>query len=314
MHQSPDRSATRSQGSVRVAGLDRREFLFRSGGGFGAVALAHLLGESDLAAEGQSPGADLNGGLHHRAKARRVIQLFMNGGVSQMDTFDYKPELTRRHGEKIDFGLKAAVTSEAGAVMKSPFEFKQHGQCGRWVSSVFPEIAGHVDDLAVLMAMTAPTNVHGPASYLQSTGFQMPGYPSFGAWVSYGLGRIADDLPAFVVLPDSRGLPYNSTGDFGAGFLPAAHAGTVIRPTSANPVPFLNPPTGARGISAESERDGLAMLAEMNRRHAAEHPGDSRLDARITAFELAAKMQTRRPKRSIFARDRSHGAALWPRQ
>src|SRR5438309_3744070 len=174
--------------------LTRREALTN---GFGGLALAHLLA-GDLLAERPRPRPDFDGGLHHPAKVRRVVQLFMNGGVSQMDTFDYKPELAKRHGQKVDFGLKAAATSVPGAVMKSPFEFKQHGQCGRWVSSVFPRVAACVDDLAFLMAMASKTNVHGPASYMQNTGFLLPGFPCVGAWVSYGLGRLTDNLPTFV--------------------------------------------------------------------------------------------------------------------
>src|SRR5438445_12519625 len=133
----------------------RREFLWRSGGGLGGVALAWLLGRDGALAGTSKPRPDLNGGLHHRAKVRRIIQLFMNGGVSQMDTFDYKPELIKKHGQKVDFGITAAVTSPMGAVMKSPFEFKQRGQCGRWVSSVFPHMAQCVDDLTFLMAMAS---------------------------------------------------------------------------------------------------------------------------------------------------------------
>src|SRR5688500_15197222 len=166
--------------------FSRREFLWRSGGGFGALALSQML--SVVGAEGSAG----RGGPHHPAKARRVIQLFMNGGVSQMDTFDYKPELIKRHGEKIDLGIKNAVTSELGPAMKCTFPWKQHGQCGRWVSSVFPHLAECVDDMAFLMAMTSKTNVHGPASYLQNTGFVNPGFPCMGAWVSYGLGRLTD--------------------------------------------------------------------------------------------------------------------------
>src|SRR2546423_14064082 len=151
----------------------RRDFLWHPGGGLGGLALAWLLGEEGLLAA--VPRPELNGGLHHPAKVRRIIQLFMNGGVSQMDTFDYKPELIKKHGQKVDFGIKAAATSVPGAVMKSPFTWKQYGKCGRWVSSVFPHLAGCVDDLAFLMAMASKTNVHGPASYMQNTGFILPG-------------------------------------------------------------------------------------------------------------------------------------------
>jgi uncharacterized protein (DUF1501 family) len=247
-------------------------------------------------ADTATPRPELNGGLHHRAKVRRIIQLFMNGGVSQMDTFDYKPELIKRHGEKIDFGIKAAVTSTPGAVMKSPFTWKQYGKCGRWVSSVFPHMAECVDDLAFLMAMASKTNVHGPASYMQNTGFVSPGFPCMGAWISYALGRLSDNLPAFVVLPDSRGLPYNNAGNFSSGFLPMAHQGVLIKPGAPVPIANLQPPKSAKHITRQSEADGLALLKELNQEHRAHHPGDSRLEARIASYELAAKMQLSAPE------------------
>src|SRR6266446_8520704 len=157
--------------------VDRREFLWRFGGGVGGLALALLLGKQGLLAGAPppKPRADLNGGIHHRAKVKRIVQLFMNGGASQMDTFDYKPELTKRHGQKFDPGEHVeAATSTPGNLMKSPFEFQQHGQCGRWVSSALPRLAECVDDIAFLMAMASKTNVHGPASYMMNTGFPTP--------------------------------------------------------------------------------------------------------------------------------------------
>lgn len=274
--------------------LDRRRFLANTGCGLGTMALAHLLGREAYGLD--TPRPDLNGGLHHPAKVKRIVQLFMNGGASQMDTFDYKPELEKRHGQSVDFGIKVAVTSPIGTVMKSPFEFKQHGQSGRWVSSVFPNIAEHVDDLAFLMAMASKTNVHGPASYMQNTGFVSPGFPCMGAWVSYALGNLTDDLPAFVVLPDHRGLPYNNAGNFSAAFLPAAHQGVVIRPNDPVPIANLKPPSVAAHITSDSESAGLALLQRMNRQHLADHPGDSRLEARIASYELAARMQLRAPE------------------
>ncbi|MBL8849983.1 MAG: DUF1501 domain-containing protein [Planctomycetaceae bacterium] len=286
----------------------RRSMLTRTGGGFGALALAHLFARDGLLAD--APRPELNGGLHHPAKVRRVIQLFMNGGASQMDTFDYKPELERRHGEQVDFGIKAAATSTPGAVMKSPFEWQQHGQSGRWVTSVFPRIAEQVDSLAFLMAMTSQTNVHGPASYLQNTGFLAPGFPCMGAWLSYGLGRMTDELPTFVVIPDPRGLPYNNAGNFSAGFLPAAHNATIIRPAAPAPVAYLDPPTVA-GITPESESAGLSLLAELNREHLAGHPGDSRLSARMEAFELAARLQTSAPAALDLSRETAETQALY---
>jgi hypothetical protein len=276
--------------------FNRRQFLWHSGGGLGGVALAWMLGEHGALAGVTRPRPELNGGLHHRAKVRRVIQLFMNGGVSQMDTFDHKPELEKRHGQKVDFGIKAAATSVPGAVMKSPFKWKQHGKCGRWVSEVFPNVARHVDELAFLMAMASKTNVHGPASYMQNTGFVLPGFPSMGAWLSYGLGSLTDELPAFVVLPDGRGLPYNNAGNFSSGFLPMAHQGVVIKPGSSTPIANLKPPPSAKQITPKSEADGLALLKELNEEHRARHPGDSRLETRIASYELAAKMQLSAPK------------------
>jgi hypothetical protein len=284
--------------------LDRRQLLWQLGGGLGAIALADLLGRQGLLAGTQPPAADLNGGLHHRAKARRVIQLFMNGGVSQIDTFDFKPELARRHGQRFDPGQPfEAVTSVPGNLMQSAFPFRRHGQCGRWVSSVFPHLARHVDDLAFLMSVTSRTNVHGPASYLMNTGFTLPGFPCLGAWLSYGLGSLTDNLPTFVVIPDSRGLPYNNLGNFSPGFLPSRHSGTVLRATAPNPINALFPPASARHITPDSEADSRALLREMNREHLERLPGDSRLEARIASYELAASLQSHAPEALDLARE-----------
>jgi hypothetical protein len=158
------------------------------------------------------------------------------------------------------------------------------------------------------MAMASKTNVHGPASYMQNTGFLLPGFPSMGAWISYGLGRLTDNLPTFVVLPDPRGLPYNQTGNFSSGFLPQAHAGTVIRPTAPTPIADLFPPKTAKEVTRDSEADGLKLLDALNRDHLAANPGDSRLEARIASYELAAKMQLSAPEALDLSResDRVH--------
>lgn len=260
--------------------------------------MAHLLGQHGLLATEAKDSADLNGGVHHRARVKRVIQLFMNGGASPMDTFDYKPRLAVLHGKKFDPGTGERVeasTSEPGTVLKSPFEFKQHGQSGRWVSSVFPHLATCVDDIAFLMAMASKTNVHGPASYMMNSGFLLPGFPSMGAWISYGLGSLKNDVPTFVVMPDPKGLPYNNKGNFSSGFLPAAHAATVINTAGREPIPALVPPATAPFINAHSERDGRILLQRMNERFVAENPGDSRLEARTASYELAARMQLTAP-------------------
>src|SRR5678816_2945009 len=183
-----------------TAPFNRREFLWRFGGGLGGIAVAQLLGaEGLLAGVPLRPRPELNGGLHHRAKVRRIVQLFMNGGASQVDLFDHKPELIKRSGEKFDPGEKVeASQSTPGNLMKSPFEWKQQGQSGRWVTNALPHLSGCVDDMAFLMAMTAKTNVHGPGVYLQTTGFLTPGFPCMGAWISYGLGTLNSNLPTFV--------------------------------------------------------------------------------------------------------------------
>jgi hypothetical protein len=160
-----------------------------------------------------------------------------------------------------------------------------------------------VDDIAFLMSVRSKTNVHGPASYLMNTGFTLPGFPCVGAWLSYGLGRLTDDLPTFVVLPDPRGLPYNAQGNFSSGFLPVVHQGTIIRPTGPTPIADLKPPDSAKFITPASEADGRSLLREMNREHAERHPGDSRLEARISAYELAARMQLAAPEALDLARE-----------
>ena len=277
--------------------VSRRDFLWRFGGGLGGIAMAHLLGQHGLLADSAgNPRPEFNGGLHHPAKVKRVIQLFMNGGASQCDLFDYKPDLIKRSGEKFDPGSKVeAATSTPGNLMKSPYDWKQHGQSGRWVSSAIPHMATCVDDLTFLMAMTSKTNVHGPGVYLQNSGFLLPGFPCMGAWISYALGSLNENLPAFVVLPDSRGLPYNSKGSFSSGFLPVSNQGTIIKATAPSPISDLFAPTNAAFITKQSEVDGLKLLGKMNRNFLQEHQGDSRLESRIASYELAARMQLSAP-------------------
>jgi hypothetical protein len=278
--------------------LDRRGFM-HAASGLGVAAVAELLARGESPGPQAGAGVDLAGGLHHRAKARRVIQLFMNGGASQMDLFDHKPLLFRDHGKVFDPGSAQrveAATSTPGRILAPPFPLRQHGESGRWVSDLLPGIARHVDQMAFLMAMTSRTNVHGPASYLMNTGFLLPGFPAAGAWVSYALGSLADDLPTFVVLPDARGLPYNQKGNFGAGFLSPAHQGTIIQPQGGSPIADLRPPASAKFLTAEAEREGQAVLARLNARHLAARGSDPQLEARIRGYELAARMQLSAPE------------------
>jgi len=278
--------------------IDRRELLLQAGGGLGSVALAYLLGTESAAGaaqQGSTPKGAV-GVLHHPAKAKRVVQLFMSGAASQVDTFDYKPELIKRAGQKFDPGGKIELFQSApGSVMPCPWEWKQHGKSGRWISGLLPNLAGCVDEMAFLYAMMSKSNVHGPATFMQNTGFILPGFPSAGAWVSYGLGSLNENLPAFVVLPDRRGVPPNGPANWGSGFLPASTQGTAVRVGAQPPIHDLFPPA-TPGITPQSESEGLTLLNRLNSAHHAARPDDSRLAARIQSYELAARMQLSAPE------------------
>ncbi len=274
----------------------RRDFLSGISSGFAGIALSQMLAR-DAAADTLLPSPELNGGIHHRAKVKRVIQLFMNGGASPMDTWDYKPMLAKLHGQKLGSKTKIeGATGMQGALMKSPFEFAQHGQCGRWASSVFPEQAKLVDEMTFLMAMQGRSNVHGQSAYLMNNGFLLPGFPCMGAWISYALGNLTDNLPTFIVLPDARGLPYNGRGCFSAGFLPAVHQGTVIKADAPQAIPDLFASDKFAFATRQADADGLTLLNQMNQAYTAQQPGDSRLNARIAGYKLAAKMQLSAPE------------------
>jgi hypothetical protein len=283
---------------MAMRGIDRRSFLWQSGGGLGGVALSYLLGADGLLA-GSPAGkgrAGYAGGLHHKAEATRVVQMFMSGAASQVDTFDYKPELIKRDGQKFDPGGKVELfQSFPGANMKSPWTWKPHGRCGKYVSSLLPHLAGCVDDMAFIHSMVAKSNVHGPATFMQNSGFVLPGFPSMGAWVSYGLGSLNDNLPAFVVLPDSRGFAPNGPANWSAAFLPAAHQGTMLKPGARNPIYDLYPPENA-ALTPAGEAEGLALLRRLNQEHQQSRPGDSRLEARIASYEMAARLQLSAPE------------------
>lgn len=274
--------------------MKRRTFLWTHGGGLGGLALTHLMARQ---AQGAGKGRpEWNGGLHHKATAKRVIQLFMSGAASQCDTFDYKPLLIRKGGQAWDPGEKVELfQSNPGVVMPSPWAWKQHGQCGKWVSELLPHTAGCVDDIAFVASLMSKSNVHGPATFMQNTGFILPGFPSAGAWVSYALGSEAENLPDFVVLPDPRGMPPNGAANWSAGFLPASHQATQIRVGTPTPIHDLRPPKDGGFITEESEREGLALLDKVNRMHEAERPGDARLEARIASYEMAARLQLSAP-------------------
>lgn len=267
--------------------LTRRDLLLRSGGGLGAVALASLFAFEAQAATGRA---------HFRPRAKRVVQLFMSGAASQCDTFDYKPALIRRNGERFDPGGKIELfQSKPENVMRSPWDWKRRGESGIWVSELLPYLASCVDEMAFVYSMVSKSNVHGPATFMQNTGFVLPGFPSAGSWISYALGRETDDLPVFVVLPDPRGYAPNGPANWSSAFLPASHQGTMIRVGTENPIYDLAPPKEA-GITPEADREGQEILRKLNRQHERERPDDSRLEARIASYEMAARMQLAAPE------------------
>jgi hypothetical protein len=266
----------------------RRDFLWRLGGGLGGVALASLLSRDGLLA---APGP------HHAPKAKRVVHLFMAGGASHLDLFDYKPELVRRHGKPADFGERVEAFQDGlGPWLRPVWDFKPYGECGKQLSEVVAPLGDVVDDIAFVHNMVGKTGVHSQGTLLQTTGFDRPGFPGMGCWVSYGLGSLNENLPTFVVLPDHRGLPSNGTKNWDAAFLPAQHQGTVVYPGSDAPVADLFPHERADFVTGDADREAGAVLARLNRAHAEARPGDDRLDARIRSYELAARMQLAAPE------------------
>ncbi|MBL7646572.1 MAG: DUF1501 domain-containing protein [Candidatus Hydrogenedentes bacterium] len=274
----------------------RREFLWKLGGGLGGVALASLLNDGGYlsAAPADPLGARPP---HYAPKAKAVIQIFCPGGLSQVDTWDYKPELERRTGQPFDpTGKLEFFASKPGNCQGSYWKFRQHGECGKWMSDLFPRLAGCVDDMAFIHSMISKTALHGPACFMMNTGYTLPGFPSMGAWVTYGLGSESRNLPSFVVLPDVRGLPPGGPINWGAGFLPAVHQATTLSSDPSRPViADLFPPEGY-AATPEGERQSLETLALLNQRHAEARAEYSELEARITAYELAARLQLSAPE------------------
>lgn len=229
--------------------------------------------------------------MHHKPRAKRVVQLFMAGAASQVDTFDYKPLLEKKDGQPWDPGEQVELfQSRPGATFASPWGFKPYGQSEKMMSDIVAPLGEVVDDLAFIHNMVGKTGVHSQATLLQTTGFNFPGFPSAGSWVSYALGSENDDLPTFVVLPDHRGFASNGAKNWGTAFLPALHQGTIIRPGKEIPIADLRPPE-SNFITPHSDKAGLKLLNQLNASHAAEREGDNRLTARVRAYELAGAMQ-----------------------
>ena len=283
--------------STGLQWLDRRHFLGHLGSGLGGIALLHLLAEESRAAAVKPirpeyrPEAPLAAREpHFKAKAKRVLHIFCSGACSQLDTFDYKPELIKRHGQPMPGEKLVTFQGANGNLTKSPYTFRQRGKCGKWTSDLLPNIGAMVDALCFIHSMTAKSNTHGPAEQQMNTGFTLEGFPSVGAWVSYALGTANKDLPAFVAIPDPRGVPQIGPANWSSGFLPAVFQGTSF---SANrPIANLKP-----ALAPSAERDAKDFLHLLNQEHLNRNPGDAELTARIASYELAARMQLERSGR-----------------
>lgn len=273
---------------MRSALLDRRGFLGHAATGLGGIAFASLLADQGLlAAEPENPLAPRK--PHFAPKAKRVLTIFCSGAVSHVDTFDYKPELVKRDGQPLP-GKEKLVTfqGENGNLVQPVWKFKPRGKSGKMVSELFPKLAELADEMCFIHSMTAKSNTHGPAENQMSTGFTLDGFPSAGAWVSYALGSECRDLPAFVAIPDPRGVPQVGPNNWGSAFLPAVFQGTAF--TADKPIPHLHRPTSVTKPTDDATRDFLKLL---NDEHLKTRPGDTDLAARIAGHELAAKMQLR---------------------
>ncbi|MEA3209683.1 MAG: hypothetical protein QOE70_2740 [Chthoniobacter sp.] len=272
----------------------RRQFLRRAGCGFGAVALAALMGERVLGAPtGFNPAQALI--PNHAGRAKNVIFCFMEGGPSHLDTFDRKPLLNELAGQKLPASFKEPVLAmgESGApLLESKRTWKQYGQSGLWISDWFENVAQHADDLAVINSCVSDGINHAGGVCQMNTGSIFGGRPSLGAWVNYGLGTENQNLPGFVVIKDSEGTVVNGVRNWGSGFMPAVYQGVEFS-SDGVPIKYLDNP---KGMTNERQRDKLDLLATLNRDYGASRADNTELDARIRSYELAYKMQSEAPQ------------------
>jgi hypothetical protein len=299
--------------------LTRRQFFGRTASGIGAAALATLLGESQVSAEALAAAEAPPGSAACRfpARAKRVIYLFMHGGPSQMDTFDYKPGLAKRHGEELPASVRGTqrittMTSKQTTlpVANSPFKFARYGKSGTWVSELLPRIGSMVDDLCIVRTVNTDAINHDPAVTFLNTGHQLPGRPSFGSWLSYGLGSDNQDLPTFVVLT-SRGSAASPADPlysrlWGSGFLPSNHQGVSFR-SKGDPVLYLSDPDG---VSRDDRRRMLDTVAELNRQEHADVL-DPEINTRISQYEMAYRMQRSVPELTDLSRESAETFELY---
>jgi hypothetical protein len=266
----------------------RRDFLAHAASGLSGIALASLLQAAEPirprwnAAQPNAPREP-----HFAAKAKQVLVIFCSGALSHIDAWDYKPELIKRHDQPLPGGAGLVTfQGEQGNLIKPLWDFKPRGQSGKMVSDLLPQLAEHADELCFIHSMTAKSNTHGPAENQMGTGYTLDGFPSMGSWVSYALGSENQDLPAFVAIPDPRGVPQVGPNHWNSAFLPAVFQGTAFN--ADKPIPNLATPSE---ITPAMERGTRDLLKLLNEKHLEQHPGDSDLVARIASYELAARMQ-----------------------
>jgi hypothetical protein len=281
--------------------LSRRQLLARCGAGIGLLALADLLARQGLlAADSANPLAPKK--PHFPATAKAVIWVFVNGGPSQVDTWDHKPELARQDGKPLPGFDKTTgfFVNQVGPLMKSPFAWERHGESGKWVSGLFPHLAKHVDEMAFVHSLWTESNNHSPALFMMNTGGPRMGLPSVGSWVTYGLGSENENLPGFVVMsdPKGRGLPKGHTLNWTNGFLPGAFQGTWLKP-QGDPIDNLKRPAG---VTAQEQQASIDLMTKLNRL-TEPTATDRDLEARIKSFELAYRMQDAAPDAMDISRE-----------
>jgi len=283
----------------------RRRWLADTATGFAGVALAQLLCSERASAAEPQPWR--RGQPQFPPRARQVLQIFCPGAASHVDLWDYKPELEKRDGQPLP-GEEQFVSFQGpnGPLMKSPWPLVPAGESGKRISSLLPHMARHVDDIAFIHSMTSRTNTHGPGCIYMNSCFTREGFPSAGAWVSYALGSLNDNLPTFVAIQDVRGEPPNGKANWSSGFLPAEHQGVTL--AAQQPLRNLVPPAGISPAAEQATRD---YLRELNAAHLARHPEEDALRARIAAYELAARMQLSAPAVADLSRESATAHAAY---
>ena len=285
----------------------RRGLLSHAAFGVAGIAACNL-----MLRDGALRAADERSRLHLPAKTRHVIHIFLGGGLSQIDSFDYKPELEKYHDKDMpaEFGTAVPFMGKAGKLHRPHYAFKQRGNSGLWMSELFPNLNEVADELTMIRSMVAETANHIPGIFQANTGFRQMGFPSMGAWLSYGLGSVSENLPNFVVLPDARGIPNSAGGAFNwsSGFLPAQHQGVAFNTKGGPPILDLQP---ASGLDAESQHDRLQLLKTLNELHLEEQAETDLLAARMHSYELAARMQNAIPEAMDFSSEPQHIHTLY---